>query len=289
MEWERAKSYILLFFVLLNIALAALLFVERQRYNLAPERTDAIVAIMEQNNISMDTRVVRRFQPMRAMYVGGFYYDYDELIRVFFGDAQVTRLHGRRGYVYTHVDEHDHGELVIANGFVSYDNPYGLTGEDGWISPFARTCARTRADMFIRAHWPSFEFDAEVYRDDWFRFSYRQVYRGYVIHSNFIEIIVTERGIVQVEMQFGHVLEIVRDRQQIVAPDEALLTFVQRIRGHAMVDPIVVTRMDLVHFQEIGSANQDARYRAEPFYRIFIEGGDDDPFLINAFSNEIIN
>lgn len=287
MEWERAKSYILLFFVLLNIALAALLFVERQRYSLSPERSDAIVAIMEQNNISMDARVMRRFPPMRTMYVGGFYYDHDALKQVFFGDSNVMRLHTTRGYLLTNND--DHGELVISHGFVSYDNPYGHGGQERWISPFALTCAQIRADMFISNNWPNFELDTTVNMGEWIRFSYRQVYRGYMIHSNFIEIIVTERGIVQVEMQFGEVLEIVRDRQQIAAPDEVLLTFVQRVRGHALVDPIVVTEMDLVFFQEDGSTSHDASYRAVPFYRIFIEGGDGDPFLINAFSNEVIN
>jgi len=285
MEWERAKTYILLFFVLLNIVLGSLLLVERRRYTITPGREQAIVAIMNRNNISKDDRVMRRFPPMRVMYVGGFCYDKDELAGIFFGDATVERTQTLHGYMFTHGP----GELVISHGFISYDNPSGHGGPADWLPGLDPAQAQRLTDAFVREHWSDFELDDEYIGPGWLRFSYRQIYRGYVIHSNFIEFIVTERGIVQVEMQFAQVLDMYRERQPIAAPDEVLLTFVQRVRAHAVTSPIVVTHMDLVYFQVEGSVDAEGRYRVEPFYRVFIYGDDRDPFLINAFNNEIIN
>ena len=287
MEWERAKSYLLVFFVLLNLTLGGLLLFERRRYTVTPEREQAIVTIMNQNNIAMGTRLMRRFPPMRGMYVAGFYYDEYQLVDIFFGDADVRHVNTLRGHIFTYGS----AVLNISHGFISYDNPEGHGGPDAWLRPLDRVEAQGLTDAFVRAHWSDFRLDDVFVGPDSLRFAYRQVYRGYVIHSNFIEIIVTDRGIVQVEMQFGQVLDWADEARPIIAPDLALLTFVQRVRAHALAqaEPMVVTHMDLVFFQEEGSPDPDAYYPVVPFYRVFIYGDGRDPFLINAFTNEIIN
>ena len=287
MEWEKAKNLILLFFVLLNQALGGLLFLESRRYTVTPEREQVITAIMNQNNISKDTRLIRRFPPMRAINVAGFYYNLDDLISAFFGDAtdvrHITTPHG-------HIISYGPAELIIDHGFISYDNPEGHGGPWSTLPDLDKTSAQRLTDAFVRSNWPSFQLDDVLEGNGWLRLSYREVYRGYIIHSNFIEFIVTEVGIVQVDMQFSRVLEWYGPEQPIAAPDEVLLTFVQRVRGIATVTPIVITHMDLVFFQEEGSTDPYARYhRVEPFYRVFIGGDGSDPFLINAFTNEIIN
>ena len=280
MEWERAKTYILLFFVLLNIVLGGLLVLERRRYTVVPAREQAIIEIMERNNIYMDADIPRRFPPMRVMYVGGFCYDEYELAEIFFGTSDFQRL--QQGNLFIH----EYSELVISHGFVSYSNPFGH-GEG--LTAFTLAAVEALATHFVDARWPDFELDSVFEEPEMMRLTFRQVYRGYMIHSNFIEIFVKEQGIVQVELQFAEVLGIERDRQQIAASDEVLLTFVQRIRSHAQAAPVVITHMDLVFLQEEGSPDPEGRYRAEPFYRIFIAGDEGDPFLINAVSNEIIN
>ncbi|MCL2361219.1 MAG: hypothetical protein FWC73_05350 [Defluviitaleaceae bacterium] len=285
MEWERAKTYILLFFVLLNLILGSLLLMERRRYTLSPQREQEIALIMERNNISMEASLMRRFPPMRVMWVGGFHYDRNQLVEIFFQDTELTRVFGPNGYVVTS----DNGKLLLDQGFISYDNPMGHGGRDDWLPSLEQAQAQDLTDAFVSTHWPDFELDDVVIGSNWLRLSYRQVYRGYMVHTNFIEITVTTRGIIRVEMQFGHVLTVERERQPITAPDEVLLTFIQRMRGHALDTPIVVTHMDLVYFQDEGSPDPEGRYRLEPYFRIFIDGDEGDPFLINAFTNEIIN
>jgi len=283
MEWEKAKNYILLFFILLNLALGGLLFMESRRYSITPEREQAIVTILNQNNISMDVRLIRRFAPMRAMSVSGFYYNTDELVRIFFGNATVHRTTNFRGYEITRRP----AELVISNGFIAYNNPMGR----GEISTLSAVEAQRLTDDFVRTNWPDFRLDIIYSGEDWILLSYRQVYRGHKIHSNFIEFFVTEAGIIRVEMQFGRALGWESaDRQPIVSPDEALLTFVQRIRpiAIAQASPMVITHMDLVYFVDGSGSDPDVEHRAEPFYRVFVAGDGSNPFLINAFTNEMI-
>ena len=286
MEWERAKTFILLFFVLLNLLLGGLLLAERRRYTVSSDREQAIIQIMYRNNIVLDTHLLRRFPPMRAMNVAGFCYDVDEFIGIFFGEAETQVVPARHGDIITD----GVGELVIEHGFISYDNEYGLGGAEDWVTNLTTDHARRLTDAFVGDNWPDFLLDYVHEGAGWMRLSYRQVYRGYIIHTNFIELIVTERGIVQVDKQAARVLEW-QDRQPISAPDEALLTFVQRIRDHAnaMPSPMVITNMDIVYFQEESSTNPDGVYQVVPFFRVFVEGDGGDPFLINAFSNEIIN
>jgi len=282
MEWEKAKSYLLLFFVLLNVVLGGLLFMENRRYRVTPEREQTIISILAQNNITLDTRLMRRFTPMRAMSVSGFYYNTDELVRIFFGNATVQRTYNFRGYVVTRRP----AELVISNGFISYTNPRGR----GELAELNLTQAQRLTDAFVRENWPDFRLDTRYIGEDWLLLSYRQMYRGHMIHSNFIEFFVTEYGITRVEMQFSQVLGWEStDQQPIVSPDEALLTFVQRVRSHALISPMTITNMDLVYFQEDGSTETEVNHRAIPFFRVFVAGEGSDPFLINAITNELIN
>jgi len=282
MEWEKAKSYLLLFFILLNLALGGLILLEGRRYRVTPEREQTIITIMEQNNITIDTRLLRRFTPMRMMNVTGFYYDTEELINIFFGNATVQRTANFRGYVVTRRP----AELVISNGFISYTNPNGR----GEIAELTTANAQRLTDTFVRANWPDFRLDTVYVGEDWLLLTYRQIYRGHLIHSNFVEFFVTEAGILRVEMQSSQVLGWESMEQQpIVPPDEALLTFVQRERHRARIAPIVIDHMDLVYFQEDGGTDNEVIHRAIPFYRIFVIGEGSDPFLINAVTNEMIN
>ena len=294
MEWERAKNYILIFFILLNLGLAFMWFMEYNRYMMTAEQERMIHAILGQNNISMYTRPMRRSPPMRPLNVSAFYYDVPELLELFFDDPnQVEQIDD---YIF----RSEESSLIIFNGFVSYDNQsqHGFRNTALVIprslsyNGINRAIASNIADTFINNYFPDFHQDSIFYTEDatqGVRVIYRQVYRGRLIHSNFIELLITANGIRQIEMQFGRVLGHGGTSQMIFAPDEALLTFVQRVRHDAHDAPMVITHMDLVYFQEyFGSDQPGTFYPAVPVYRIFIQG-EVMPFLINAYRNVMID
>jgi hypothetical protein len=294
MEWERAKTYILVFFLLLNAALGILLAMENRRYTMTGEQEALIRTVLAQNNITIYRMDMRDFPPMRPIEITGFYYDEEtiqSLVHIFFPPTEdVERVDtGREGH---HLFLYGDSRLEIANGFIEYRNPHGLPqlgGASLLLQPPAevtRDSARRQANQFINTHFPDYVYDADFEERGNWRVIYRQKYNGLLIHSNFIEILVAPVGIQQVEMQFGAVRGPIGSPLMIFSPDEALLAFTQRVRHITQEEPMTITRMDLVYFQEYIS-DQEGPYHAEPFYRIFTAGNEAVPFLVNAFTNVV--
>ena len=293
MEWERAKSYILIFFLLLNIALGALLFAENRRYTMTGDQERLIRTVLAQNNITIYRIPIRQFPPMRPIEVTGFSYDHEALLQIFFTNPQaVEHIETNRlgHYIYQYGDS----RLQISDGFVEYRNPDGFGQMRHHIlftqlpSEITYDSARRITDTFIYNHFPDFVPDGSFDDGDNIRIIYRQKYRGVLVHSNTIELLVTPVGIQQIEMQFGEILGYAGSPLMIFSPDEALFAFTQRVRHITQNAPMDITRMDLVYFQEYIS-DQPGPYQAIPFYRVFTRCNGDQPFLINAFTNGVID
>ena len=279
MEWERTKSILLALFVLLNAALGGLRFAEFRRHWMTEEQERNIRAVLSMHNIHLYAHPDRRFAPMRTIDVGGFYYDEDFLAGVFFGDGGARRAEESGAVVFVS----DSGYLEISNGFVFFENLL-LEGPGGEAD---RDFAQELTGEFIRRHFPGFEHDIMFPDAGGVRRIYREVHGGLMVYSNFIEFLVTEEGISQVEMQFGRVLgESQMPPRTIIPPDEALLTFMQRFSRDTVEDPIFIHRMDMVYVALYRSDEPGSLSPAAPFYRIFVEGNF-FPLLINAFTNEL--
>ena len=287
MEWEKAKNYILVFFLLLNVVLVSLLMWENRRYSMSGEQERLIRTVLNQNNIIIYRIPSERFPPMRPINVTGFYYDTDALLEFFFENPQgVTHIRHLGGDIFECYTSES--ILEIFYGFISFDKPAGL----GTVyRDLTQAAARSLTDEFIAKHFPDFVLDSIFHihgENAAVRIIYRQEYRGMLVHSNFVEFFVTQYGIVAIEMEFGQILGYTGTPSMIFSPDEALLAFVQRVRHITPERPMAITHMDLVYFQEYVS-DQLGPYQAVPFYRIFIQGDEDRPFLINAFTNMIID
>jgi len=284
----------------LNAGLGFLLFVEQRRYTMTPAQERTILAVLQQNHIIMDTRIVRQSPPMRTLNVSGHYYNIGVLLDIFFDGNAIQEESLHHQYLFRCEAG---GQLTISNGFIGYENLYGFRqwgqmGDIGIEGRISQSVATSLANSFVKVYFPDFHID--VVFDDYdehdgeythvgVRVIYLQQYRGRPIHSNFIELLVTPVGITQIEMQFGRVYEHIGMSRMIFAPDEVLLTFAQRVNALDLNEEnlMVITHMDLVYLQENASDSIGSMYPAEPFYRIFIKGHD-VPFLINAFTNVLL-
>lgn len=286
MEWERAKNIILIAFVLLNLGLAGLILMEQRRYTLTPDRISNINAILSDNNINLNTTPMRRFAPMRHLDISGFYYDVPAIVQIFFDGVAVTQLETEEGHYIFETENDAHGRLEISNGFIFFDNSRNF-GENT-MGEISHGSAIEIADEFIRQHFPNFVRDI-VFNEygGGVRIIYLQEYRGQMIHSNFIEFLVTSQGIAWVDMQFGRIIGHSAEPRRIFAPDEILLTFMQRMQYMAAENPIFINHIDIVYYQKYASDQHGQVYPAVPFYRIFIDEND-FPFLINAYTNAAI-
>jgi len=287
MEWDKAKNIVLIFFILLNIGLGVLLLIEHNRFTMSDEQERTIRAVLGQNNISMYTSPMRHFSPMRPLNVSGFYYDVDQIKGIFFAEpSEVVNEGDSSRYIFTGEDS----QLIISNGFISFDTsqPYGLRDLGRNITAISIPIAQEITRQFVDANLEDFVFDSVFYEDGQVRIVFRQIYRGQIVHSNFVEFFVTEYGIRQVDMQFGEILGHGGASFMIFSPDEALLTFAQRASGFFHGQPVVIIHMDLAYMPEYMVSDQEGTiYPATPFYRIFVVGND-RPFLINARTNYML-
>lgn len=293
MEWERAKNYILIFFVLLNICLGFLLFIENRRYTMTSEQERLIRTVLNQNNISMYMFPRQHLPPMRPLNVGGFYYNTDALLEILFQNPQQVE---HVSINETKEFNDDTAFMSISNGFIFYraDGGFKQSSLEDFLAfslePGEITFekARVLTDEFIRAHFPDFKQDDHFQASRGIRIIYRQEYRGQLVHSNFIEFLITPVGILEIEMQFGEIRGHAVTPIMLFSPDEVLLTFVQRVRQFTLEEPMHIDRIDLVYFQEYFSDQPYNIYNAVPFYRIFVRYNN-RPFLINAVTNVIID
>jgi len=295
MQWDRAKNYMLIFFVAINILLFVLIQREASNHTLTSEQEDAIFAIFAQNNINSHAAIPRRFAPMRALQIEPFEYDTERLISIFFpAYAEVVNLENT---VQRVVYEWEGMRLVIANErHVSFTNPSNrVPDEDEEAAPLNRTAAIAISNEFIQNHYPDFWLDSHsIWETDnaglWI--VYLQEYQGHRIDSNRIDILVTGSGndvhIEVIEMIYRRPSGFAYLPRELRGPHEALLTFVQHVSSVSEdASPTLITHMDIVYVELRGSGQWDTYIRiyAEPHYRIFVQGVE-SPHLINAFTNQ---
>lgn len=289
MQWDKAKNFMLIFFGLVNILLAALIYYETTDHTLTREREAAIQAVFTQTNISMQYPIPRQFAPMRALRVANYDYDKDRLLYIFFPP------HAKIEYVLdSHRNEFtwENLRLVIstATGYIAFDSGQSSTGTPDKNAAIALT------QKFIQEHYPDFRLDIQSTRvvRQGLRIFYRQEHQGNLIDINFVEFLVIGEGddlaIAQVDIQYNQPLGFSYMPQELVGSDEALLTFVQHVRRHNDM-PVTITHMDIAYFPPPLESRAIyipyAPIYLEPFYRIFIEGRD-EPFRINAFTNHMM-
>lgn len=282
MEWNRAKNFMLIFFICVNVLLAALIRYEADTHTLTRERESAIQAVLAQHNITMYHTIPRDFAPMRSLRFTGYDYDISRLLYIFMPP------HAIEAGLVTHVSDVNRNEftfgdtsLVITESNVFFVSGIGMTGVPDLNAAIAITQA------FIEEYYPDFVLDIQSTREavrGGLRLFYRQEHQGNIIHSNFIEFLVTGEGsylpnvvIEEVDIHYSHPGGFAYMFRELVGSDEALLSFVQSPQSQSNM---LITHMDIVYYQV-----RFAAY-AEPFYRIFIEDRN-EPFLINAITNRM--
>jgi hypothetical protein len=285
MEWERAKNIILVAFVILNTGLASLLFIEDRRYTLDNDRIASIHTVLSNNYINLYTVPMRRFPPMRHLDISGFYYNINELLHIFFED-NVAIIPDNDTEERHYIFRQGNRKMEISNGFIFFDNLYGLRENRTEAQHISRPDAIAEASRFVEAHFPDFVQDIvfDGIDGEGVHVRFLQEYRGHLIYSNLIEVFVVPGGISWIEMRFGRVIGYGPEPRMIFAPDEVLLTFMQGVRYRALEEPMFIMSMDIVYRKEYASNQEGHIYPAVPFYRIFVQG-EDMPFLINAFTN----
>jgi regulatory protein YycI of two-component signal transduction system YycFG len=290
--WERAKNLIIVFLLILNLLLAALLYNEQNRFTLSAERERAVFGVLANNKITMYSELIRSFRPMRALRLSGHAYDTDSLLKMFFGATDIARTDDGNDPALQEYRDGE-GRLTVSNGYITYQR-FIDPNDDRAGDEIPSEEAKALCDEFINAFFPDYKLDdlandgiLEVTYDGFLRLVYRQVFDGYFVYRNFIDFLISGNGIEYIEMQYGERVEYDNQPREICAPDEALLTFIQRIRSTHPDTPVIINAMDIAYNQEEFSTQASVELEAVPFYRVYIDDNY-EPFLINAYTNVCI-
>jgi hypothetical protein len=281
MNWNKAKTHTITFLVILNCFLLALVFAERNKYNMDSRQTKAIIELLNRNNIQVTADIPTSFQPMKQLAMSNYDYDLDVLLDLFFPGAPLSEIiessdEDKMSYAWEDM------VLTIQNGYISCFNPSG----DGKMPLLGEEAAEERCLKFLKTmpyEFPQFTLDNIISYSDGYIFQYYQVYKGNVIIRNKVEMTVTELGIVQVDCTYSKPIGFTGNATEICSPDEALLNVMQRIKSYFGNNEVSIGRIDLVYSQEKGKALEMASLI--PVYRVYVE--EDDPFLLNAYTNTI--
>jgi len=287
LNWDRAKSYTILFLALLNVFMGAQLLAGRCEYRLDAARLGDIRAMLAGADIGLGpgASVPLGYGPMRQLTLARYDYDYDALVGLLFSrPADVVRSDEPDETVF----RLDDAELSVArDGYITFDD-LGGTGLNGALD---EASARALCDGYVKKMSKSMQglrFDGAAYDRDagGYRVFYTQAYKNTVIYTNFVKFLVTEAGVTQMDCFYGRPLGFSGAGMDICSPDVALLDFVYQITGYYgnQAYDVSISRIDIVYSQE-GSSVQDYKsLKATPYYRItFFDGPEERDFLVNAY------
>jgi len=278
MDWGKVKKTIIFFLCLLNVSLFGLIYMNNRAYRLTQSRERLIASVLLKNNIICYSEIIKNFSPMRQIEMQPPEYDEDVLLSIFMSapESAVRSMERSRVIFRNEFEE----SLIIDGPGVIYKNR-GAAGAS--VTP--EEAERLGAELIKKMKKLGGNFIADgppTETEDGWLFQYWDNYKGYLINSNSINILINGNGIASVEFTYYKPVSFIGVRREVCSPDEALLTVMHGIRGlyGDYAEPKFILKMDFVYHNNLST-------KATPYYRVYVSGLD-SPFLINAYENTIL-
>lgn len=274
MDWARAKNLSITAFIILNILIGFLNYLDSRRYILGADSIAAITSVLETREIKID----RNFEfisnePLRQISFESQNINRNFLVGVLMQNN--TNMSVQEDEEFTRF--FNEAEEVVFGGQtnVRYRN---ISNFDLYFSSLqeARIFA---ADMIVRLGdiGRYFVLDRSYSYDDTMVLMYRDMYRNNTIYSNALIFVFREGRIETIDFNYDRVIGFSGNPREIRRADEVMLTFARHVESD-----VVVREMDIVYknINNIGT----------PHYRIIYErDGQFSSVLINAYTNIITN
>ena len=283
MNTERAKNLTIIFLLFLNLMLISLLIIATPTFRISRTREAAILTLLEQNNITLNAELIRRYRPMRPIAVSPSEHCNDLIAQTLLGDlydVQIFEEFDR--IVYTRNNEHtgevtDHLEIQGSYFYIIYGNNW-----TGSISPVMnKEDAIALSDEFLESinHlFPDFLFYAITEDEHWgdFIVEYRRLYRNQIIYSDFIRFRIDEAGISKIDCHHVNVQGFEQTLTEIRPVDEALYALILELQnmGAFVFGDITINGIDIVYYQSTAGFFDSSATTAEPCYRFYVSIGD---------------
>lgn len=285
MEWGKAKQFVIVLLVLLNIVLAGLNYKQKQENVMTSAQERAIFEVLSRNGITMYTDILTEFAPMPRM--GGEIpsYSKETMERLFFGSQKTTAIRKGDAMIY----RKDAASLMLKGAEGSWENTDVALGRE----KLQRSEALQTAKDFLEGteHFFGTYGDATVLeRQDGYEVLFCGTYKQDKVFSNTFSVFITDAGIRRIAFSYYPIKGYQGEKKDICYSDEALLTFMREWRKEKHEYEATIHRIELGYgMTESGNTLGEDMLMVtlEPFYRIYLME-EEEPYLINAYTCQMV-
>lgn len=292
MDWVKAKNISIVAFVILNIMLILLRYVDSRRYVLSPENQRAIISVLSNNNITLsDSFRFPRYYPERQMSLSNINFNQNNMTNIFMINNENIRIISD---YYGITFQNNYERVTFRGNSIIYENmgntQLNIENEND-ARLFAVGIIRSLGEM-----GRSFMLDEKIVKDDIIILQYRQIYRNNILFSNYMIFTFENNNIKKIEFSYSSFNGFIGPAMELSSADEVLITFMRQIRRtYYSQKSVQVQGMDLVYKAiESPSLNNtnSTNLIAVPFYRIHYTINEEKNqrtrvVLINAYSNTL--
>ncbi len=289
MDWARAKTVMLVAFLLLNVLLLQQLHAQRTGAGLlvtALSRADIqqARAQLEELGVSLNIRIPRDLVSLPRLMVRSRSVQTDTLPQEFLGTdyLQVAKYVGVNAYQHPDGDE----LLVLWNDGRGYYGPtrrqgFGLTGElCGWIQRYIlrmRGQAFMSSYAFLDGNW-RFDYAVDL-GDNHQAVVFVQEFGGYRIFGSYVVVWFADRQPLGLSWSVFEIMGFTEPERAVWPASEGLL-----VAAHTDILPpgSVVEGIRLGYFVELTDA---VSWESVPVWRLLLAGG--QQVLINGYTGEV--
>lgn len=285
MDWEKIKRFFIMLLLALNGGLFAANHFQGSQYHMTAEEEAAIFQLLSDNHIGIYTDLIYDTPPMRSIGASTVSLDTSVLSSIFFSPEEQVKI--TLEFDKT-VLASDTKSLIVEGNTVQYLNPNG----DGPMENYNRETALEAADAFLEKiniyNQPNLEAEKVEQVGDNFVIEYNQRFKDYKIFSNAKTITVSPQGVILATASYYQVENYVDESLPICSCDEALLTFLQKMKEEGVEENVYIEKIELGYrLQEDGRVEDGASLRFIPCYRIITATGG-KTYFINAYTNEMM-
>lgn len=284
MDWSKAKTILIIVFLILNIFLGGNLWLKSSAKGevtvVSIKETDEAKKILKQEGIIVEAEIPKKISPQPFLTVSYTNVNAEKTASSFFDNLnEVEIIKEEDNITY----QKGNRQLIIMDkGIISYFN-----NEDSEIiyDNLDKVKAEEIAYEFIQEHigFPSNAVhDRTVYYDqsNSFLVEYIQVYKGKFISSSCIDVLVTPLGVKSYYCGWIEPLGYSGKPKKIISPVHALLQIVDIFEETE--DEVIVTDIQLGYYSRQYNA---AKWHAVPSWSI--KTNEDDTYYINGYTGEL--
>ncbi|MGN1317704.1 MAG: two-component system regulatory protein YycI [Lachnospirales bacterium] len=256
MEWSKAKNFILILLIIINIFLLVLNLYKIKTNSVSVERIRNIMNICEDYDTEINCKLPERIIPTSRLSIKKYDYDYIKLQQIFFGTiTDVQRTDYLTNVIFTKGKE----KLTVEGSKVIFNTD--KKEYEGYINSLTELLG-------------SFDIERKAGNSIY----YFQKYREMPVFSNYISVDTLKDNTITITLNYSEVLKSTGNRQDTIGADEAIYYAINKISEDISGEKSIKA-VEKGYYDNRTSLNQEGAI--PPVYAIYVN---DRIYYVNAYT-----